>query len=82
MSQLLDYLMSVLGGIFDWIQILFTYFGTAIATVINGVRVAMAMFGVVLNLPSYFTWLPGTVLAIVVHCFTIIFIVKVISIIK
>lgn len=82
MAQLLDYLMSIFGGIIDWIAVIFHYIGSSLGMVINGIRVASAMFGVVLNLPSYFSWLPGASLAIVVHCFTILFIVKVIHLIK
>lgn len=82
MAQLLDYIMSIFDGIIDWIAVIFGYIGSSLGMMINGLRVASAMFGVMVNLPSYFAWLPGAALAIVAQCFTILFIVKVIHLIK
>lgn len=82
MAQLLDYIMSVFDGIVDWISFIFTYLNLGVTGIFRAIQLAGSMFGIVLNLPTYFTWLPAAVLTVVSQCFIVLFLVKVIHMIK
>lgn len=82
MAQLLDYIMSVFDGIFEWISFIFTYLNLGVTGIFRAIQLAGSMFGVVISLPSYFTWLPAAVLTVLSQCFIVLFLVKVIHLIK
>lgn len=81
MAQLLDYLMSALNGIWDWISMMVSYFGNIIIFTIRSLRFAGVMFGTLVNLPGYFSWLPEACISLLISIFTFIVAIKIIKLI-
>lgn len=81
MAQLLDYLMSAFNGIWDWISMMVGYFGNIIVFTIRGLQFAGVMFGTLVNLPGYFSWLPEACISLLISIFTFIVAIKIIKLI-